>query len=43
MMTKSNSVAPPGEYVANFDPLLQHGIHIITASAMRHMAHYAKK
>jgi len=31
-----------GEYDGNFDYLLQHGAHIHTANAMRHMAHYEK-
>jgi len=35
MKTKSNSVAPPNEYVANFDCLLQHGTNGVSANAMR--------
>jgi len=31
-------MAPPGEDVANFYYLLQHGANIVTANATRHMA-----
>jgi len=42
MMTKSNRVAPHSECIANFDKLLQHGAHVLTANATRCMAHYGK-
>jgi len=35
--TKSNSVATPGEYVRNFDYLLQHGADVVIANATRHV------
>ena len=40
--TKSNSVAQPGEYVGNFDYLLQHGAHVVSANATCHVAHNVK-
>ena len=41
-MTKSNSVAPSGEYVGNFDYLLQHGAHVDIANVTRHVDDYVK-
>ena len=38
MITNPNNVALPGEYVGNFDYLLQHGGQVVTANATRHMA-----
>jgi len=35
-------VAPPDEYVGNFDYLLQHGTHVVTADATRHVADYVR-
>jgi len=45
MITNPNSVALPGEslcgeYVGNFDYLLQHGAQVVTANATRHTANY---
>jgi len=35
-------MAAPGEYVGNFDYLLQYGTHVDAANTKRHMAHYGK-
>ena len=32
----------PGEYVGNFDYLLQYGSHVVIANATRHTAHCMK-
>jgi len=40
--TESNSVAPPGGYVGNFDYLLQHGAHVDNANAKGQMAHFGQ-
>ena len=39
---KSNSVASPGEYVGNFDYLLQHGAYVYIDNVMRYVVHYGK-
>jgi len=38
----SNSMTLPGEYIGNFDYMLQHDTHVIVANAKHHMAYSVK-